>query len=443
MFRNLESIINNEALEFALYSVQERAIPNMIDGLKPVQRFVLYRALEMGKGDKSKFHKVASIAGSVSDAGYNHGEVSAQESGKLMANDWNNNIPFLAGRGNFGSRLVQDGAASRYIYAKIHDNFYNIYSDFNILPEHEDLEHKPPKFYLPSIPTVLLNGVTGIATGYATSILPHSIGSVIKSTMQAVNGVCVEEPEVEFPLFNGKIEKSDKGVVLYGKYEVLGKKKIYISEVPYKYDRATYIDKVLDKLKDDDIITSYDDNCRGNEFGFGVNLKNNVDTYKKEDIEKLFGLTEKRSQFIVVVDENGKLRDDFDNPSDLIKHFVKVRLGFIEKRIEKTLEELYSKLNLAVARMEFIKMILEGSIEINTKTKTSYIKEILSNNEKTKNYIDKLLDMAIYNLTEERYNMLKEQIVDLENDIDYWENTTPKFQYLEELDKLSECYGIN
>ena len=95
--RSLESIINNEALAYAMYTVENRAIPNMIDGFKPVQRFVIARTLMLGKSDKNKFHKLASIAGGVADLGYHHGEGSAQETGALMANDWNNNVPFLDG----------------------------------------------------------------------------------------------------------------------------------------------------------------------------------------------------------------------------------------------------------------------------------------------------------------------------------------------------------
>lgn len=117
--RGLKSIIDNEALAYAMYTVENRAIPNMIDGLKPVQRFVVARALELGKGNRDKFHKLASIAGGVADLGYHHGEGSAQDAGALMANTWNNNYPILDGQGNFGSRLVQEAAASRYIFARV------------------------------------------------------------------------------------------------------------------------------------------------------------------------------------------------------------------------------------------------------------------------------------------------------------------------------------
>ncbi|SCN45963.1 DNA topoisomerase II [Cronobacter phage Pet-CM3-4] len=133
--RNLQSIIDNEAKEFAIYTVENRAIPNLIDGFKPVQRFVIARALDLSRGNKEKFHKLASVAGGVADLGYHHGEGSAQDAGALMANTWNNNYPLLDGQGNFGSRLVQKAAASRYIFCRISDNFRKVYKDTEIAPD--------------------------------------------------------------------------------------------------------------------------------------------------------------------------------------------------------------------------------------------------------------------------------------------------------------------
>ncbi|EFX0167372.1 DNA topoisomerase, partial [Shigella sonnei] len=214
--RDLKSIIDNEALAYAMYTVENRAIPNMIDGFKPVQRFVIARALDLARGNKDKFHKLASIAGGVADLGYHHGENSAQDAGALMANTWNNNFPLLDGQGNFGSRTVQKAAASRYIFARVSKNFYSVYKDTEYAPVHQDKEHIPPAFYLPIIPTVLLNGVSGIATGYATYILPHSVSSVKKAVLQALQGKKVTKPKVEFPEFRGEVVEID------GQYEIRG-----------------------------------------------------------------------------------------------------------------------------------------------------------------------------------------------------------------------------
>ncbi|EFW0223359.1 DNA topoisomerase, partial [Shigella sonnei] len=270
--RDLKSIIDNEALAYAMYTVENRAIPNMIDGFKPVQRFVIARALDLARGNKDKFHKLASIAGGVADLGYHHGENSAQDAGALMANTWNNNFPLLDGQGNFGSRTVQKAAASRYIFARVSKNFYNVYKDTEYAPVHQDKEHIPPAFYLPIIPTVLLNGVSGIATGYATYILPHSVSSVKKAVLQALQGKKVTKPKVEFPEFRGEVVEIDGQYEIRGTYKFTSRTQMHITEIPYKYDRETYVSKILDPLEDKGFIT-WDDACGEHGFGFKVKFR--------------------------------------------------------------------------------------------------------------------------------------------------------------------------
>ena len=115
----LSEVAKNEMLDFAKYTVASRAIPNMIDGMKPVQRFYLYSSLKNSRRD---FKKVSAVSGVVSDYGYNHGEVSAAGAGQLMAATWRNNICLVEGRGSFGTRQVQEAGAARYVYTKVSPN---------------------------------------------------------------------------------------------------------------------------------------------------------------------------------------------------------------------------------------------------------------------------------------------------------------------------------
>ncbi|AEO97178.1 DNA topoisomerase II medium subunit [Salmonella phage vB_SenM-AKM_NP4] len=440
--RSLQSIIDTEAKEFAIYTVENRAIPNMIDGFKPVQRFVIRRALDLSKGNKEKFHKLASVAGGVADLGYHHGEGSAQDAGALMANTWNNNFPLLDGQGNFGSRLVQKAAASRYIFCRISDNFRKVYKDLEIAPKHKDEEHTPPAFYLPVIPTVLLNGVRGIATGYATNILPHSFKSVVECTKLALQGKLDKEPEVEFPKFNGKIVPTDDGgVELHGVYKFTSATQMYISEIPYKFDRDTYIEKVLDPLEDKGFIT-YTDDCSKSGFGFKVKFKKDyglpADEDKRHDaVMRDFKLIEKLSQFIVVIDENGKLNDKFQKASELIKHFVEVRKTFVEKRIEFKREDVLSQLNLAVAKAQFIKQVISGEIVIQGKTRKQLVTE-LEKTELFKAHIDKLVGMNIYHITSDEAKKLVEAAKELKKEYQYWKDTTPEVEFMKDLEELCE-----
>lgn len=440
--RSLQSIIDNEAKEFAIYTVENRAIPNMIDGFKPVQRFVMKRALDLSRGNKEKFHKLASVAGGVADLGYHHGEGSAQDAGALMANTWNNNFPLLDGQGNFGSRLVQKAAASRYIFCRVSDNFRKVYKDLEIAPAHKDNEHVPPAFYLPVIPTVLLNGVRGIATGYATNILPHSFESIVECTRLALEGKLDKEPEVKFPKFNGKVVPTeDGGVELHGVYKFTSATQMYISEIPYKFDRDTYVEKVLDPLEEKGLIT-YTDDCSKAGFGFKVKFRGvyhlPTSTEMRHDmIMRDFKLIEKLSQFIVVIDENGKLNDKFTKASDLIKHFVEVRKTFVEKRIEHKLNEVKEQLTLAVAKAQFIKDVVDGKIVIQGKTRKALVSE-LEKVDLFKSHVEKLVSMNIYHITSDEAKKLIEAAKSLKKEYKYWQETTPEAEFIKDLEELCE-----
>jgi DNA gyrase/topoisomerase IV subunit A len=437
--RDLKSIIDNEALAYAMYTVENRAIPHMIDGFKPVQRFVVARTLDMARGSKEKFHKLASIAGGVADYGYHHGEGSAQEAGALMANTWNNNYPFLDGQGNFGSRLVQKAGASRYIFARISKNFYDIYKDTEYAPSHEDVEHVPPAFYLPIIPTVLLNGVSGIATGYATNILPHSFDSVKKAVLQILQEKRVTKPKVAFPEFKGEVVEVESGSYeLHGTYKFTSRTQMHITEIPYKYDRETYISKVLDPLEDKGFIT-YDDDCGEQGFGFKVKIRKEyilgeTEEERHEKIMKDFGLIERRGQNITVLNEKGKLKV-YDEAIDLIRDFVEVRKTYVQKRIDNKITETEASFKLALAKARFIKDVIDGTVVIQGKTR-KVLTEELSGNKVYGDYADKLVAMNIFHITSDEAKKLAEEARSKKEEHEYWKTTTVTAEYIKDLEAL-------
>lgn len=437
--RGLKSIIDNEALAYAMYTVENRAIPNMIDGFKPVQRFGICRALNMAKGDKNKFHKLASIAGGVADLGYHHGETSAQEALALMANTWNNNFPLLEGQGNFGSRLVQKAAASRYIFAKIGKNFYDVYKDTEYAPAHKDVEHIPPAFYLPVIPTVLLNGVSGIATGYATNILPHSFSSVKKAVLQVLQGKRVTKPKVSYPEFKGEVVEIENGSYeIRGTYEFIARNQILITEIPYKYDRETYVSKILDPLEDKGFIT-YDDDCGEHGFGFKIKFRkdyilSDTEEERHAKIMKDFSLIERRGQNITVIDANGKLKV-YENAVDLIHDFVEVRKTFVQKRIDNKIIETEQAFRLAFAKAHFIKKVISGEIIVQGKTRKQLTEE-LSKIEMYSTHVDKLVGMNIFHMTSDEAKKLAEEARAKKEEHEYWKTTDAVTEYTKDLEAL-------
>ena len=421
MKRSFTEILNKEALDYAKYTIASRAFPSIMDGLKPSQRFFLYSAI---KTASKEFKKVAAIGGVVSDYGYNHGEVSVVDAGAKMANTWSNNHPILTGRGNFGSRMVQDAAASRYIFCKVDSNFDKLFKDNDILPVHPDASHIPPRFYLPIVPTVLLNGVDGIATGYSTAILPHSLESVVECVKQVLKDGCCDEPLVKFPEFNGKIVFGEEQYI-QGTFERVGKS-ILITEIPVRYDREKYV-TILDKLEESGEVTSYDDECGENNFQFKVNIKRSLEL-TDDQIIKMFKLRQNISQNINVIDCDGNLKH-YDKASDLIVDFVTARTRFIETRIEKRIADTLEKSLIALERVAFIKKMVDNELQLKNKTKKeciSYLKEFFK-------YPEILLSMNIYQMTDDEIVKLEKEAKLATKENDFWNKTTVEKQFLSDL----------
>jgi len=432
----ISKVASNEWLSFAKYTVEARAIPNMIDGMKPVQRFYLYSSILNSKRD---FKKVSAVSGIISDYGYNHGEASAAGAGQLMAAEWNNNLCLIEGRGSFGTRLVQEAGAPRYVYTRLHSNFDKYIKDIDLSPTHEDPEHEPPAFYLPTIPLVLANGTKGIATGFATNILPRDPEDLLRKCEDYITmGKITRKPKIKFPEFSGKVMadlESDNKWIAYGVYEKTSKTVLQITEVPYGFDRESYV-KVLDKLEDDGDIVSYDDLCDKNGFRFEVKLK--LATSAKWNDAKIvskFKLSKSFAENLTVIDYEGKLRE-YDDPRQLIIDFCDYRLGVLQKRIELRREEARELGDWLNVKMQFIQAVLDDKIIFKNKKKAAVAKQILAVTDATDDQIDRLLRINIMSLTDEMVKELKKEIGQAQKDYNFWKKETPQNQFISDLDEL-------
>ena len=431
----ISHVAKNEWLSFAMYTVESRAIPNMIDGLKPVQRFYLYSSLLNSKRD---FKKVSAVAGIISDYGYNHGEASAAGAGQLMAATWNNNVCLIEGRGSFGTRLVQEPGAPRYVYSRVHNNFEKYIKDMDLSPVHDDPEHEPPSYYLPVIPLVLANGTKGIATGFATNILPRSPNDLSCAVREyLLNGYIAAKLPVCFPEFSGSVtyDIENKRFIVNGTFERNSKTVLTITEVPYGYDRESYV-KVLNKLEDDNDIVSYEDKCDKQGFKFEIKLKlASANAWTDERIIRKFKLTKPLSENLTVIDQHGKLRE-YDDERDLIKDFCEFRMSVLKQRIELRLIEAAEEIRWLKVKMEFILSILNDKIVFKDRKKKDVGNQILENTSATNDDIDRLLRINIMSLTNEMVRDLSKDIVKAEKDVRYWTATTPKKQFMLDLEEI-------
>ncbi len=431
----LTEVAQNEMLDFAQYTVASRAIPNMIDGMKPVQRFYLYSSLQNSRRD---FKKVSAVSGVVSDYGYNHGEVSAAGAGQLMAATWRNNVCLVEGRGSFGTRQVQEAGAARYVYTRVSPNFDRYIRDIELSPEHEDPEHQPPAFYLPVLPLVLLNGASGIATGFATNILPRDEADVAAYIRTLLEGKRPRrEISVKFPDFRGTTEyDSNSGrYVCSGVFRKVGKTKLIIEEIPYGYDREGYI-KVLDDLEDDGMIVSYEDQTDNRGFRFEVTLKQNTSAkWRDSEIVRKFKLAKSHNENLNVIGPDGVLRE-YDDPRQLIEDFVDYRLGILQKRIDLEVQRHDELLRWLQVKIEFIEGVLDEQIKFKNQTRKQVGDTILKVTSALDTDISRLLGLNILTLTKEQVVALRKEIADAKKSLSYWKTTTPKDQYVTDLDAL-------
>ena len=438
--RNLSEMVENECKEFALYSLFNRAMPHLIDGMKPGQRFFMASCIADAK---TKFTKIASLAGNVSKFGYQHGEVSAGDAGVLMGSDWTNNYNLVEGRGNFGSRLVSKPAAQRYIYARTHENFFKIFKDLDIVIEHPDNECKIPQFYVPTLPTILLNGVQGIATGFKTTVLPHSVKWVKKATLQYINDNKITgRPVVEFPSFNGTvIDNKDGSYTQVGVYKVITPLTVEVTEIPTKFEWETYL-TVLDKLQDDGKIVKYVDGTDSNGFSFTITLKRGTAESK---INKLLKLEAPMSQLLNVICPTHDLVKSqlktYDDANQIIKDFVDWKVIYsLPKRIEhytKTSQYQYELMN---AKIKFINDINSDDTNLIkfimkcTKIKLSeYLIKQYSINEAQANTLSRI---PLYALTKDELAIAKKELTEAKRQIKYWKSATPKSQMIEDLELI-------
>ena len=432
----ISKVAANEWLDFALYTVEARAIPNMIDGMKPVQRFYVYSSI---KNSKTDFKKVSAVSGVVSDYGYNHGEGSAAGAGQLMAAEWANNVCLVEGRGSFGTRLVQAAAAPRYTYSRLHKNFNKFIKDLDLAPAHEDPEHEPPAFYVPVIPLVLVNGVKGIATGFATNILPRDPLDVMRACKEYIETKNVDKKvKVKFPEFNGTVTFNPEEGRYYcnGVFERKSKTVLMITEVPYGYDREGYV-QVLDKLEEAGDIVGYDDLCDKTGFKFEVKLKQQTSAaWDDQKIISAFKLSKPYTENLTVIDYRGKLKE-YTDERDLIRDFCDYRVGILQKRIDLRKEEASEQLRWLNIKMQFIQSVLDDKIKFKNQKKDAVAKQIFDcTSARDADDIDRLLRINIMSLTDEMVKQLEKEIKEAQKDLDYWEKTTTKKQFIKDLEEL-------
>lgn len=436
--------LDQDYKEYAKYVIENRAIPSVIDGLKPTQRKVIYVADKIWKNGSEKPYKVFQLTGRIAaDAHYHHGDGSLNSAIIGMAQKFKNSMPLLEEIGQFGSLRSPEAGAPRYVSTKLHQNFRLLYKDFELLsPRLEEGSQIEPEYFLPILPTVLLNGSSGIAVGFATNILNRNPLDLIECCVKELAGKKYSDPVPWINGFNGTCEASpdsQNSWIFRGIYEIKNTSTVQIKELPPSVTYEKY-DAHLNKLEDDRNIVSYDNNCKSNiNYFLKLNRSTLSDLQRRNKLDNFLKMEEKQTENFTVLDEFGKLKI-FNSATEIIKYFVGFRLTFYQKRKDYLINKLTEELDILSNRARFIKMIIEKKLNINNVPKDEVIlkldKEKFSQVNGLYTY---LLSMQIHTLTKEKYEELLANKAQKETELEKIKKLDHIDMYKEDLKELKKA----
>lgn len=342
--------LDNSYREYARYTLQERVIPSLTDGLKPVQRRILYVAKSKAK---SKPVKVNTLSGACMHL-HPHGDQSLNSSISLMAQEFAgaNNFAMLEGHGAFGGRVTGKGidsvGAPRYVRVKVSDVFDKLlckdYEIVDLVPNYDKADEEL-KTFLPIFPTIFLNPISGIGVGFACEIYPYNPLEIIDNQIRVLKGQKQKEILPWYREFGGEVVKKDGRPVCRGAYEWERKKtQIRITELPATENREGYIDRLEKLIDKDEWVKKYEDRT-GDRFDILVYLRRNNPYYMhpEETFDGLY-LEENVCENLTLLDQNGNLKV-YDSVLDVIEDFTKWRLGKYVDRYEKKLEDIENEID--------------------------------------------------------------------------------------------------
>jgi DNA topoisomerase-2 len=410
-----------------------------MDGLKTSQRKILYSAFK--RNLKAEI-RVAQFAGYVSEhSGYHHGEASLNEAIIGMAQDFvgSNNIPWLVPQGQFGTRLEggKDSASPRYIHTYLQPYVQHLVpsDDFDCLTYLDD-DGTPvePEWYAPILPMLLVNGSTGIGTGYSTEIPqfnPADLKSMILEWLQTDKGLD-RELKPYYRGFKGTVVKADKGDYLVKGVWKTEKNEMTITELPVGTWTSKFREK-LDKMVTDGQIKDYTDTSTDTDVHVKIKLGEDASVVEKLLVDKVKMTNMHAFNSNCVVHK-------YESPNEILREFVSVRLDLYVKRREHLLKVLRDKLPYHTNVVRFIKQQCEDVPKPDLRRKTIEVcNELLSKEkfEKIKDSYDYLLNLPIASMTLTHAKKHEQDLEKLKQQIGELEDMTAREMWLTDLDKLS------
>lgn len=403
--------------ELVLFSISDniRSIPNLIDGMKPSQRKIIYACI---KRNLYAEIKVSQLSGYVSEkTNYHHGENSLMDTIVSLAQNFvgSNNMNLLEPVGQFGTRLLggKDASSPRYIFTHLSNDFKKLFNedDNNVLDYlEEDGDPIEPTFYVPTLPLILINGACGIGTGFSCDVPCFNPEDIKKRLMDLVIDEDADIPEMTpwYKGFTGTIRKIETNKwITQGKYIVKGNV-INVTELPigtWTDDYKTF----LDKLETEGIIFSYTNESTETSVNFTIKcpLENVIEwTQNNEILKKLKLISHLSANNMYVFNEKNEIVK-MESPEEIIFHFWTIRNKYYIKRQKYICDKLSNELNVLNAKIKFVTDIIEDKIIVFKQTMEFIVSQLeKSGYPKISNSYEYLTNMKIHSFSSDTLEKL-------------------------------------
>jgi DNA topoisomerase-2 len=442
--QNISEFFEDQYTQYAVYDVA-RKIANYVDGLKMSSRKVVHTVLDK---NISKPHKLSRLVSTIADhTEYIHGETSLCGVSVGLAQNYvgANNLPLLKREGNFGTRLMPDAAAPRYIFTAKESYLDAVFikEDYNVLTKQFLEGHEiEPQFFVPTIPMLLVNGSEAISTGFAQKVLPRDVKEIIKYVKARLAG---KRSNVKLlPYYNGfggtVVETAPGSFAISGKFTRDSSTKLSITELPVGLTLAKY-KKHLEKLEEDKVIQDFTDLSNEETFAFEVKVTREfMSKYNDEKINRILKLTSNVTENLTCNDENWVVIN-FDNVKQIIDRYIDIKLLYTQKRKDYMLAKMREDLGVMASRYLFIKGVVNDEIIVHKKKYVQIAKQLdgIKGIIRVDDTYDYLLRMAISSLTQEKYTELQAKIKDKKAQYAELKKSTPQEIWLEDIKNLEKA----
>ena len=463
-------------VDYAMSVITSRAIPDVRDGLKPVQRRVLYSMIELNNTPDKPTRKCARIVGDTMGKYHPHGDSSIYGALVYMAQEWNEHYLLVDGQGNFGSVDGDGPAAMRYTEARLSKVAMELLADLNketvdFIPNFDETEKEP--VVLPSrLPNLLINGSQGIAVGMATNIPPHNLREVSEAIFKIIDNRVIEGRETEIEEILPIIQGPDfpTGAVILGRNGINqayrtgrgkikirsvttiepmdnGKNKIIVSEIPYLVNKARLIEKIaeLHKEKKIDGITDVRDLSAGEKIEIVIELRRDVNPnvilnqlLKHTPLEDTYGVI-----MLALVNGEPKVL----NILDMLKYYLKHQEDVVTRRTKFDLKKAEERAHIIEGLFIALDNIDEVIRIIRAAANVQDAKQGLMNRfGLTEPQANAIVEMKLRALTGLERSKLEEEYAELERKIANWKAILADENLLlgvirDELQIATEKYG--